>query len=87
MVGAVTRRESYTVAPFLAACHFGIFHKCTGDVLRALPDPYRGPRARCEYPAVSAENATLLKTPFFTQHVALGAKMVPFAGFEIAGVP
>lgn len=32
---------------------------------------------------MSAENATLLKTPFFAQHVALGAKMVPFAGFEM----
>jgi len=32
---------------------------------------------------VSAENATLLKTPFYAKHVALGAKMVPFAGFEM----
>lgn len=32
---------------------------------------------------MSAENATLLKTPFYAQHVALGAKMVPFAGFEM----
>ncbi|HEY3288061.1 MAG TPA: glycine cleavage system aminomethyltransferase GcvT, partial [Gemmatimonadaceae bacterium] len=32
---------------------------------------------------MSAENATLLKTPFHAMHVALGAKMVPFAGFEM----
>ncbi len=32
---------------------------------------------------MSAENATLLKTPFYDVHVALGAKMVPFAGFEM----
>ncbi|MDQ8154416.1 MAG: glycine cleavage system aminomethyltransferase GcvT [Gemmatimonadota bacterium] len=32
---------------------------------------------------MSAENATLLKTPFHANHVALGAKMVPFAGFEM----
>jgi len=32
---------------------------------------------------MSAENATLLKTPFYAEHVALGAKMVPFAGFEM----
>ena len=32
---------------------------------------------------MSAENAALLKTPFYDVHVALGAKMVPFAGFEM----
>ncbi|HEY5492246.1 MAG TPA: glycine cleavage system aminomethyltransferase GcvT [Gemmatimonadaceae bacterium] len=32
---------------------------------------------------MSAENTTLLKTPFYAEHVALGAKMVPFAGFEM----
>jgi aminomethyltransferase len=66
--------REFPAARWLAACRFGIF---------TLPPLHPSPDPTPERPIMAAGTTDLKQTPFHAQHLAAGAKMVPFAGYEM----
>src|SRR5882757_795774 len=48
-----------------------------------LYSPFRGSHDRCKDPPMSTEEGPLKRTPLYEEHKKLGARLVPFAGWEM----